>query len=614
MISSRKYFVSVMLFATAFVMFMCVNIATGNFVSKDIDDIGFEKIPKQNIEMLNASNLEQKDDMLIDSNLQKIAIIVDDENSQQAIWAKEWCTYRKFVYQVFVGFPNPEQVEDFSTLIIGDMPISKDDLPILNAYTETKRDIIFTKLPSFDDMKNSKALADYFGIRSCVEDNYELDSIHILKGFLASDERIYNKDSMYDDSENESFSAPYYLLKSGYEVFVQGVPSDTSVHYYDYPSLLWRALTNEANIYAVNTDIFDSKSMIGIYSAFVSQTKEYDVYPIINAQSVSVLNYPLLCDENEKQMQSMYSRGAQSLSRDTLWPAIDKILLTYDAGNTFFMSPQLDYEDSEDPSPEMMDFYSREIKKRMGVLGVSFSQTSNVPLNQKLAEDNKFYNENMNGKKWYTAYATKAELDEFEKINSKDLGFSDLSVFITEYFDNENVVSVTNDGACVVSVTDDGFKHTIKDDIRMICLETALGLYNQQVDMAKVYYPQNEGDNWNYFSSQWSKAITYLKDFESFDKVDSYGLGEKTVNFMSIKYDVEKIKNGISLNIDSIDKSTSFILKLNNKKIKSVKNAEYKKLNDSTYVLNCSDSNVEIIYDDINVLDDKTMSKMEVVK
>jgi hypothetical protein len=132
----------------------------------------------------------------------------------------------------------------------------------------------------------------------------------------------------------------------------------------------------------------------------------------------------------------------------------------------------------------------------------------------------------------------------------------------------------------------------------MVCLETALGLNNQQVDMRQIFYPESEEEFWNRLSTRWSRGDTYMTDFEVFDNISVYELEDRVRSFLALNYQVEELENGIRLRITSPAEENSFILRLRNHRIGSAINADYEKISDTAYLIRSQGDTVEILFED----------------
>lgn len=623
MVSRRNFFVISLLFLTAFVMFMSVNVTTDILAKNTVSSTDYVKNIQIRESLLTADKLEfslpsaSQPSGITDTSMNEYvaasgktaAILVSSLDSDCLGWFREWCTYQKFPYSVFATLPTAEELKAYDLIILGDISLDNESAKTLLSYTDDKHDLFVTQVPDFEEVRKSVRLRQLLGVSKCISDDYALKSIHILKNFFISGERIYDNESVYDGSENMEFKVPYYLLRSGYQVYVQGTPEDASVHYYDYPAVLWRACTGSSNVYVVNSELFSTRNIIGVLTAFLSQTERCTVYPVVDATTISVLNYPLLSSENDEVLRRLYSRDSQGLNRDTLWPAIDKILLSYKASYNFFMSPKLDYFSNSDPDAEVLSFYGQEIAKRMGLVGLSMDQVSHLPLSSKLRQDADFLETSPAYRNIQTSYVPRSEMRTFSQ-NTNGV-FDDISIVVSDYDEASPLLDITDDGVVVCSFTQDGYEHTIQDDLDMICYETALGMCNQQVDIAKVFYPQND-ISWRYYSTQWSKGVTYLQDFREFRNSSIFTLGENVVNFLALKYNIERSDGCFKLHVDSPSGEASFILRLSGAVITDVVNADYVQISDSAYLLRCKAADVEIYYEDLYLLKDTPDEYLEV--
>jgi hypothetical protein len=602
MLSKRNYFVIVLLFFVVFVLFMMVNV-TNDLLTRDIVNERAEQTQiAEASQTIGDSVLDMEKGEASDSvvtNNPAAAIFVQDPEGLYASLLTEWCVYQKYRYQIFEELPAAESLDGFDLILVGDYPITKDCLPLLQAYAAEERDIIITRLPEFEVLEDCPELADFLGIKKCVEKQRELSGIHIFDGFFLGDTRIYTDGDDYGtEDEDTHIKVDYYQLRAGYLVFVQGMLEDDSVDYTELPPVLWRTYTEGSNVYVVNTDVFENRGMLGVLTAFVSQSEEYYLYPVVNAQVISVTDFPLLAQENTEQLRSMYSRSSIELNRDVLWPGVDMILRNYGASYNFFMSAQLDYEDESEPEEDLLSFYYKEIAKQSVALGLSYQQVSDVELEDIIRQNSSFFQSAMPDYSFTAVCVEREQVDSLREASASGKLSSDISLVMTEEKEGQRLFEFLDPDILLASFTQDGFIHESMDDLKMVCLETALGLNNQQVDMRQIFYPESEEEFWNRLSTRWSRGDTYMTDFEVFDNISVYELEDRVRSFLALNYQVEELENGIRLRITSPAEENSFILRLRNHRIGSAINADYEKISDTAYLIRSQGDTVEILFED----------------
>ena len=55
------------------------------------------------------------------------------------------------------------------------------------------------------------------------------------------------------------------------------------------------------------------------------ETRDYLIYPVVNAQNLIAANFPVLTEENTAQMQEIYGNTATAVNRDIIWPSFASV-------------------------------------------------------------------------------------------------------------------------------------------------------------------------------------------------------------------------------------------------------------------------------------------------
>lgn len=624
MLTKRNYFVILMLFIVVFIMFMLVDISAGYLTRNAYNPQADIPVTITSDQVISSAVLdadapasareESSEDVVASvADNPMIAIIVSDKQGSTASVMREWCLYTKHRYQVFTHLPDSSEISDCRALFFGEDMIDRTSLPILMQYAETGVDMIFTQLPDYAILKRNPDLADFFGIGGFVQDHYQLDGVYIFDEFFLGGDRIYAKDDDFGDTDADvQLEIPYYVLRPGYLMFAQAISPDKSVDYRDLPGLLWRTNTGASNVYVVNTDIFTGKRLLGLLTAFLSQSDAYDIYPVVNAQTISMVDFPMLSNENTEALQAIYSRDAEALGRDVIWPSAAKILRNYEGSYNFFMAPQLDYTDAADASAEFISFYRQEIERLSGALGISMNQISDMPLDEMAVRNNIFLTEALPTYRFTAAYVT----DEQQEILRKEgmiAPLSDVTLLMTDEQADKPLMGFVNDKTLTVSFTTDGFIHESMDDLHLLSIETALGMNNQKVEMSRAFYPDSTGD-WNELTLQWSRGDTYQKPFEAFDAVTVYELEQRVRNFLALDYSASLNNQVITLNVSGQADQSSFVLRLFSHEIVSVSGASYTQMSDTAYLLRPNGATVEITISDMHDIQHTPDTYLEVIK
>ncbi len=613
MVSIRNYFTILILMLMVFVMFMFAGVSSNILSDTSTNNHAQEKLDvdiKNSIteESLNLSDTSGptgtgREVFSPDEKLH-VAILSESPEDVDAQILIEWCVYNKYMYRVYNSMPNADIIADYDVILFGDYNVTTEDTELLYSYAAMEKALIFTRLPGYQVISSSKRLATFFGIQREVAETVTADGIKVFSDFMISKERIYTKGDYFGDEDDTQITIPYYSLAPGYEVYAVGMlanQDELAIEDKDLPPLLWRTTSENSFVYVINSDIFDGVSMLGVLTGFMAHLGEFYVYPIVNAQTISIIDYPYFSDENSRTLQQMYSRTSEAVARDLLWPNIIQVLKNYGGSYSFFAAPQLDYQDSVGSKNDYIRFYLREIRKLPGNMGLSLGQVSETGLKDMIEENEKFFNEYLPDYDFTALYSADFNTSEIESNMESDL-LKSTSLIMSDYKEGDNLLSFMKEDVLSVKFNLDGYQHETRDNIQMNSIENALGMCNVKVDIGRVLYPKDDSDEWNYLSLKWSKGDTYFKDFSMLDMVPIYEMEKRVRRFLALDYTCEYGQNDVSIHIDHFDEEAYFILSTNNRTIERVENGTAKKISNTIYLIKATEAEVRIHMLEDNVL------------
>lgn len=65
---------------------------------------------------------------------------------------------------------------------------------------------------------------------------------------------------------------------------------------------------------------------LGLLNGMITEASEYYIYPVVNAQNLSMINFPAFADENDEEMMKLYSQSVTGMTRDIMWPSLISIV------------------------------------------------------------------------------------------------------------------------------------------------------------------------------------------------------------------------------------------------------------------------------------------------
>ncbi len=612
MISIRNYFTAFILIFMVFVMFMFVGVSS-NILSDTSTNIRaeertyFGQRDSLTVENLNLDNYVE--DTWGTSSIpmkqkKRVAILSGGAEDGTASILEEWCVYHKYLYKTYTTMPEVGEISGYEVILFGDYRVTLQSCDLLYSYADLGKTMIFTQPPDYREITSHKRLAAFFGISVSVKAQIYADGIKIFSGFMINNERTYGKGDFYGEEDDTVVSLPYYSLAAGYEVYAVGLLEDQDklgIKDEELPPLLWRTKTGKAFVFVVNSDIFGGSSILGVLNGFMAHESDCYLYPIVNAQTISLVNYPYLSKENEERMQRLYSRSSEAVARDLLWPNIIQILKNYGASYSFFMSPQLDYQDGIGARGDFIEFYLREIRKLPGDMGLSLGQVSDLGLMEILAEDEVFFDKYLPKYEFTALYTADFGMAEVESCLDQEI-FKSISLIMSDYMEGDKLIEYFKDHTISVKFNMDGYQHETMDDLKMICVENALGMCNEKVDIMRVIYPEGSMDEWNNLSLRWSKGDTYFHDYSKLDMITIYEMEKRVRRFLALDYSYQWDGSDIDIDIDNFEEEAYFILRIGSRRIALIENGTIEKITDDSYLIKALDAKVHIRMIEENVL------------
>ena len=552
---------------------------------------------QQQTEYLHANETVQHTDLMSTSSY-TTAIIGDDLNIETSI-AKEWCVYVKRTYCEYKDlqtFLNKLSQHCKFVILGADAVSTQSEIDILKEITDLGINIIFTSIPDSSLIESSDTLQQILGIKRIISKNFYTNGMTLFEGFLLGGKTTYHKLKTH---------VPYFELRSGTKTYAVGEVKGQKakkIKNEELPPLIWRTYFNNSFILAANGEFFEDHTGLGILTSMLSETDDYFIYPIVNAQSVVCQNYPYLSNENSPEMSKHYYHSTKSFCENVLWPDFAQILDHTGDKFTGMIAPKFEYSHSEEKIlAKSIDYYFRQSEKISGELGISGDQMESKNFyTKKLKEDSKVL------KKYLPNYAFKVfspgkmpeEIykDYIGKKN-RDTILSDIhTILLSKETEKKPILSFYNEEILSITGTIDGFSHTDEEDLYLRSIETALGYSAATLDFTKVVYPTSIQDDWTELSRNFSRYLsTYWMEFRNaFDQVTISNADIKARRFLALTYNSFRRDNTITLSISNFQNEASFILNLSNEQISSISGGTFLKIEDDKYLIAASEKDIVI--------------------
>lgn len=467
------------------------------------------------------------------------------------------------------------------------------DTQTLTGMAEQGVHLIFCNLPKTSVIRGNKELQTLLGINHIQKDAVQIEGVHLFGGFLLGGAVQYHATTEKEEKKQDlDLNIPWYITRSGTKAYMVGMMENEEIKNEYLPSIIWRNSIGGTKIFVVNGDYMADSTGLGILTAFMSELHDYELYPVINAQNIVFANYPGLASENEEEMKERYSRTQKEVFRDIAWPGVAAISERSKMKLTCLIAPQLDYLDGQVPNEEDLTYYLKLMKEKSAEAGLSASQVSNLPLEEKLKEDMAFLDQCIGNYAFQSFYV--GDKEDYLPLLGTEL-LQDIRTVVQDYDKGRPVVSYANEDVTLQSATIDGFRHTYSEDIRVKSLETALGYSNIVADMKRLAYPESEEDSWEkMYDELASNTDTYWKNFTAFEQTVLSESDGRIRDFLALDFSDERREDTIHLKVENLHKQAWFILRTHEESIEEIKGGSYEEIEEGAYLIQVKKDEVAI--------------------
>ena len=609
MISRRKYVSMTMMMLVLLFMFQFTQ------VIKDVgNDYQVNEYAQNNaINTGTEWKMEQIGTVLPNNKNDYVAFLGDLDSPIGKI-VKQWCLYTKRNIKEYSSIADMDQIEDIQpevVLIDSNYVDLRTDTSVFTQWAKKGISMIFCNLPEVDVIAKNGKIREVLGIKSVEAYNVELQGVKLFGGFLLGGDTIYTVEEEEQQKRQDlDLEIPWYVAFGGTKTYMVGMVDEELIkddeHKNEHlPAIIWRNSYKNAKVFAVNGDYLSDSTGLGILNAMMSELHSYELYPVINAQNITVANFPGFAEENTETIMDLYSRDQSDLFRDIMWPSINATMKRNQLHETVFFMAQADYTDGIEPKEDEYVFYLKELNEQKAEAGVSVnSRAKDITLADKMMRDSEFYVEANNGYVFTAAYADDIKsTKELIRIIPHTPALQDLNTVIQRYDVNTPIVSYLDEDVTLQSTTSDGVYYTFSQDLRMKSLQTALAYSNTLLDMYPIAWPETPDDVWEKMYDDYSRNIdTFWKKFHKFDNTSASESDIRVRKFLNLDYS-DVLKNDvIHLKVDNLLDEAWFMLHTSGQELINVEGAIAEKIEDDTYLLQVQKAEVKIYLQDSNKL------------
>lgn len=597
MVSRRKFF------SIAIMMFVLLFMFQFSMVLRDRQntyDVNSNLAPKQN-DGKNVWKNEELDPASVGTTDRRYVLFVGDSSSDMAEAVSRWCTYAKWDISKCSSMEKfKENDKNLPGMLIleSEKYALDDNLKKIEELEQKGVIIVFGCLEDPKNIEKNQELQDFLGIYKIVSKKTELTGAKLFEGLLLGGEVIYEtpEDKDERDRQDLQLNVPWYQVGSGTKTYMVGLLDQSkqkeTVENEELPTLIWRNGIRNGSIFCVVGDYMKDSTALGLLDGMVAEASSYYIYPVVNAQNLSMINFPVFADENNEQMMELYSQSITGMARDIMWPSLISIVEKGGLKMSCFMQPQTNYEDGIEPTSRDLVFYLKQMKEQNAEAGWSLQYKNAESLRDKLNQDAEFFRKADSSYKYGAAYTEEKDLDTVKALMNTEL-MKNVSTLVCEYTEDEPVISYCTDSVTLQSVTSDGMNYTYSDDIRMRSIQSSLGYTNVMLNMQKIFWPERKKDRWQIMQKRFSSnLLTYWKNFTGFDSTTLSESNTRTRTFLNLDFSETRTDDEIILKTS--ESGSWFILRTHGEEIEEIEGGTQKKLEDNVYLIQAQDTTVKI--------------------
>ena len=527
-------------------------------------------------------------------------VFVGNENGDMGTAISRWCTYakRKLISCKSVSTYKADDKNLPEMMILeSEKYADGDNLTTLETLEKKGVIIVFGCLENAKNIQNNKALMKFLGIQKVVAEETHLAGVKLFEGLLLGGEVTYNtsKDKEEKKRQDLELDVPWYQVGSGTKTYMVGLLDEKTgknVENEDFPTIIWRNGIDYGSVFAVVGDYMKGSTALGLLNGMRAEALQYTIYPIVNAQNLSMVNFPVFADENNTEMLKLYSQSVTGIARDIMWPALISVVEKSDMKMTCFIQPQADYTDDIEPKSGNLEFYLKQMKEQSAEAGISLEYQKLDKAEDKVTKDTEFFENEKINYRFGAAFAKEKDLKGILKDTDSGL-LGDVGTLVCDYTENQPVVSYYSDSVTLQTVTSDGMNYAYSDDIRMRSIQTALGYTNVMLDMYDIFWPQEKTDRWEVMQKRFSSnLLTYWKNFRDFDSTTLSESNARIRTFLNLAYSQSREDNTIAL--QTSEAGSWFILRTHGEEIDEIDGGSQTEIEADAYLICAEDTTVKI--------------------
>lgn len=598
MLSKRVYFTVSSLMMLVLFMFQFSGIIRKKY--NNFDENKYAVSEKNDLNKNNVFTVLTDEDKVVKS-ISGYIVYIGDINTKTGNTVYEWCNYTKrnlLVYKTVSQYHRYNEKYPDAVLIDSDYVNIDSDIDTFSLLTDYGINLVFCTLPSYSAISENQRFEQLCGI-SPHRESVNASGLKLYSGFLFGGEAWYTKENDPDGKfQNMKLTMPWYNTSNATKTYMSAVVESedgSKIDNEDQPAVIWRKSHDHAYVFCINGDYIKDISGMGILTAIMSESKDLDIYPVVDSQSVIVNNFPMFSFENDDAVEKYYLRNTSSLLENVIWPDISNLAESTGARFTFMAAPQINYSDNNLVSVREMDYFFRLFSEISSEAGLTTTRDDATSIDEKLTADAGIFSNYLSNYKFTSIIARKDELENV--LSSKNSLIDDVNTIVTDSQDygRTKLFSYVNDNVINVECPVTSDKYTYSDDFRQRCFQTALAYTNIEFNMTGVCNPDDEKELWNEEIKSKSTALTsYMKNSKMFTKCSISQADKRIREFMAADYSYKQNSSYVSLDITGAQETARFIVRLRTGEVENVSGAVCTKVEKGVYLITAQSKHVEM--------------------
>lgn len=601
MLSKRNFAMMMIMNLVVLVLFLFSAVLKEYFNDYDVNHAAeTEWIDKTDQKMDEDGNQDTRWDSL-PAKQQVLYMGTMDNNYYRVM--KEWAGYRKKAFRVFESLEAADEIiqmqEEKKPYLLMDGQLveqnPKEAAEKLSAYVEQGGVVIFYRLPSYQIIESSTELQNLLGIQHLRGESVKLHEIRIYSGFLLGGETCYSFEDVEEpeliDMERE---VPWYDISARTKSYMVGFLSaeekeSMALNNEDMPAIIWRSNMGTGSVFAVNGDYMEGEASLGILDAMVYETEEYSLYPVVNAQNLSIAGFPDLTVENEEKLAETYGMTNQQFCRDILWPSFVAAAQKNNWKITSYLSVKQRDESEKEPNQDDLIDYLKYFNEESAEAGVSLGRIDSSDIRLSVSDEKETLKSWDMDYVFAGGYVRKENKDKLASLidgNGQMEYFQDIRTVVGEYEKDQQILSWLTDKITLQNATTDAYRHSYKDSLWLKSLETSLGYSNIQVDIYRVLWPESKADQWEKVAEKMAANIdTYWKPFAAFDKTTISQSDSRVRNFLNGSVESTREGDRIAIRTKDFTGDAYLLLRTHGEKPEEMTGGSWKQVEEDAYLL-----------------------------